>query len=65
MDRPEIIPEIGPGLTTKAPMVREAIEKKSGAKGEAPKVTEPPVTLSRSAPSRKVMRPQSPCPIRP
>lgn len=41
MDRPEIIPEIGPGLTTKAPMVQKAIEAKSGAKAETPKAAEP------------------------
>lgn len=41
MDRDEIIPEIGPGLTTEAPMVKEELEKKSGAKAEAPKAAEP------------------------
>jgi hypothetical protein len=41
MDRDEILPEIGPGLTTEAPMVKEEMEKKAGAKAEAPKTAEP------------------------
>lgn len=41
MDRPEIIPELGPGLTTKAPMVKKAIEEKSGATAETPKSAAP------------------------
>lgn len=57
MDRPEIIPEIGPGLTTKAPLVKEAIEKKSGAKGEAPKVTEPPLAPAPSPESDAATKP--------
>lgn len=41
MDRPEIIPELGPGLTTKAPMVKEAIEAKTGGKTETPAQAQP------------------------
>ncbi len=41
MNRPEIIPQIGPGLTTKAPMVKEAIEAKTGSKTETPAQVQP------------------------
>ena len=53
MDRPEIIPELGPGLTTKAPMVKAAIEEKSGAKADTPKVAEPapPAPVPAETPS--------------
>ncbi len=53
MDRDEIIPEIGPGLTTEAPMVKEELEKKSGAKAEAPKAAAPapPAPTSAETPS--------------
>jgi hypothetical protein len=53
MDRDEIIPEIGPGLTTEAPMVKEELEKKSGAKTEAPKAAAPapPAPTSAETPS--------------
>ena len=39
MDRPEILPEIGPGLPTKAPKVKEAIEAKTEAETPASEVT--------------------------
>ncbi len=48
MDRDEIIPEIGPGLTTEAPMVKEELEKKSGAKTEAPKAAAPAPTSAET-----------------
>ncbi len=53
MDRDEIIPEIGPGLTTEAPLVKEEMEKKSGTKVEAPKAAEPtpPAPTSAETPS--------------
>ena len=41
MDRDEIIPEIGPGLTTEAPMVKEELEKKSGVEAATPETTKP------------------------
>ncbi len=46
MDRPEILPEIGPGLTTEAPMVKEEMEKKAGAKAEAPETAAPAPPVS-------------------
>lgn len=52
MDRPEIIPEIGPGLTTKAPMVKEAIEAKSGAKAGTSKTAEPAEPAPAPAPAK-------------
>ncbi|MBL7649130.1 MAG: hypothetical protein JNK74_23380 [Candidatus Hydrogenedentes bacterium] len=41
MDRPEIIPEIGPGLPDNAPLVKKEMGAHSGARIEAPKVAEP------------------------
>jgi hypothetical protein len=54
MDRDEIIPEIGPGLTTEAPMVKEELEKKSGARAEAPKTAEPAPESLATPPSGEV-----------
>lgn len=61
MDRPEIIPEIGPGLTTSAPMVKEELEKKSGSKIEAPKVAEP-VSPAPAEPHVSETREEKPLP---
>jgi len=45
MDRPEILPEIGPGLTTEAPKVKAAIEAKTEAQAPAT-TTAPPAPAS-------------------
>jgi len=65
MDRDEIIPEIGPGLTTEAPMVKEAIEEKSGAKAETPKVAEPapPAPAPAETPSGGEAEGEKPLPL--
>lgn len=41
MDRPEILPEIGPGLTTEAPKVKAEIEAQSETKESAPPAATP------------------------
>jgi hypothetical protein len=50
MDRPEMLPEIGPGLTTEAPMVKEAIEAKTEAKEHVP-VAIPPAPTPPAKPA--------------
>lgn len=50
MDRPEILPEIGPGLTTKAPKVKAAIEARTQMKTPAVEVT-PPAPAAPTVPA--------------